>query len=35
MSNRAALADAALGFNFLSDALRNQLAPRIRFEMGL
>jgi len=31
----AAIAGAVLGFNFLGDALRDQLDPRTRLEMGL
>jgi peptide/nickel transport system permease protein len=31
----AAVAGAVLGFNFLGDALRDQLDPRTRLEMGL
>jgi peptide/nickel transport system permease protein len=30
-----AVAGAVLGFNFLGDALRDQLDPRTRLEMGL
>ena len=31
----SAVAGALLGFNFLGDALRDQLDPRTRLEMGL
>ena len=30
-----AVAGAVLGFNFLGDALRDQLDPRMRLEMGM